>query len=94
MSKVELLEELIAIFRATAEAHHQAFIETGGVDPEWASWYAGHMEARLNGALRVRLTHEQIVDLLLRADTDHQHVAPGRDWAIFYAEYFLSEVSE
>lgn len=93
MSNAEVFHELQAIFRRAAQAHHEAFIATGGVDPEWASWYADYVQTQLDELLGVDLTRERVVDLLLRADADHQRVAPGRDWATFYGEYFLDEVT-
>ena len=52
----ERAQELADILREAGAAHHQAFIEVDGADPEWAPWYAGHIQERLNEALGRTLT--------------------------------------
>ena len=41
------VKQLAELFKQTGEAHHQAFLETDGEDPEWAIWYAGYLQDRL-----------------------------------------------
>jgi hypothetical protein len=44
---VDLHRQLEKLLRETGRAHHQAFIETNGVDPEWPLRYADNLsEAR------------------------------------------------
>jgi hypothetical protein len=69
-------------------------IEVDGADPEWASWYAWHIQERLNEVLGRTLTWEEIVDLLKAADRQHREMAAGREWAGFYAECFLAEMGD
>ena len=90
----ERARELADILREAGAAHHQAFIDVDGADPEWASWYAGHIQERLNEALGRTLTWEEIVDLLKAADRQHRETAADREWAGFYAEYFLAEMGD
>jgi hypothetical protein len=35
MSEADLGQQLEGLFRDVGEAHHQAYIETDGADPEW-----------------------------------------------------------
>ena len=90
----ERAQELADILREAGAAHHQAFIEVDGADPEWASWYAGHIQERLNEALGRTLTREEIVDLLKAADRQHRETAADMEWPVFYAECFLGQVGD
>ena len=55
------LEELL---REVREAHHQAYIETDGADPEWPLWYAEHLRERLGALLNASFTKSEFVYLL------------------------------
>ena len=90
----ERAQELADILREAGAAHHQAFIEVDGADPEWTSWYAGHIQERLDEALSRTLTREEIVDLLKVADRQHREMAVGKEWAGFYAECLLAEMGD
>ena len=39
----KLAQQLEELLRETGEAHHQAYIETDGADPEWPLWYADYL---------------------------------------------------
>ena len=43
----ELTRQLEELFREASEAHHQAYIETDGADPEWPLWYADYLRDKL-----------------------------------------------
>jgi hypothetical protein len=38
MTEADLTGQLEALFHEVAKAHHQAYIETDGADPEWPLW--------------------------------------------------------
>jgi hypothetical protein len=46
MTETDLAGQLEELFRETGEAHHQAYIETDGADPEWPLWYADYLRER------------------------------------------------
>ena len=46
---------------AAGRAHHQAFIETDGEDPEWPLWYASYLQAPLSSKLNHELSCLMIV---------------------------------
>jgi hypothetical protein len=84
-----LKERLADLFREAGKAHHEAFIETGGEDPEWPLWYAEYVLERLRELLDVGFTKSQLVYLLITASNEQQAKAPGADWAWYYARFFL-----
>ena len=43
MAAMDLTGQLEGLFREVGEAHHQAYIETDGADPEWPLWYAEYL---------------------------------------------------
>lgn len=76
------VEEVAALLRDTAQAHHEAFADVDGADPEWPLWYAEHLAPRLRELLQPELTVSELVHSLMLADEAH----PGdRDWAETYA---------
>lgn len=85
----ELAEELAQIFEATANAHHAAFVDTDGADPDWPMWYAEYLHERLKPKLQATFTLSELVYLLVAADRELGSVAPGAHWPTFYANYFI-----
>jgi len=65
MAESDLSTRLEGLFREVREAHHQAYIETDGSDPEWPLWYAEHLRERLGGLLNASLTKSELVYLLI-----------------------------
>jgi hypothetical protein len=88
MDDRELIKQLETLFRETGQAHHEAFVETGGEDPEWPLWYAQYALEKLQELLNVGLTKSQLVYLLIAASNEQQVRAPGADWARYYARFF------
>ncbi len=88
-SDAVLTRRLADLFRETGRAHHQAFIETDGDDPEWPLWYAEHLQGRLGRLLNRAFTKSEIVYFLVMADKEQSARAPGADWAAFYAMLLL-----
>lgn len=80
---------LSQLLRATAEAHHEAYLASDGVDPEWPIWYAGYLQAHLGGLLGPGVTRSELVELLRRAERAHADAADGSDWPLFYARVLL-----
>ncbi len=90
MGDPRLEQQLEDLFRKASEAHHQAFIETGGQDPDWPLWYADYALERLRALLDVPLSKSQLVYLLVAASNEQRGKAPGADWAR-YAARFLAQ---
>ncbi len=86
---VALRNDLVDVFQETGHAHHTAFSETDGVDPEWPIWYAEHLQAPLTDALQTPFTKSQLIYCVMDADFEHQARAPESAWQEFYAEQFI-----
>ncbi|NDJ59995.1 MAG: hypothetical protein GYB67_02655 [Chloroflexi bacterium] len=83
------LDQIAALFRETAAAHHQAYIETDGDDPEWPLWYAEYMRNKLAALLDAKFTKSELVYLLVRLDKEQQLEAPGANWPRYYADWLV-----
>ncbi len=90
MNGVSRLDELTDLLEATGEAHHAAFAETDGGDPEWASWYAAYLQAHLGDRLGRWLTRSELTYLLIRAE--REATAGDEPWSRAYARTILDEV--
>lgn len=84
-----LISELTDLFLATGHAHHAAFIDTDGVDPEWPLWYADYLLDKLPPKLGAQMTKSEIVYMLVYADRHLKMNAPGANWPGYYARLFV-----
>jgi hypothetical protein len=84
---------LVDLFREVRPAHHQAYLETDGDDPEWPLWYAQYLQPKLAQVLKAEPTISELVYLLVRADREHRQKAPQSDWVQFYADSFVENYS-
>lgn len=85
ISKQELAELLVE----TGQAHHEAYRESDGVDPEWAGWYAPYLQAKLGHRLGRRPTRSELTYLLIKAERAHAALDDGSPWAVYYADVLL-----
>ncbi|HLW37688.1 MAG TPA: hypothetical protein VKR99_04615 [Candidatus Eremiobacteraceae bacterium] len=84
-------KQLAALLQQTAEDHHVAYKATDGVDPDWSIWYAGRLlECGIERLLDATLLKSDLIYLLVAADKQINHDAPGARWEQWYAEFFLS----
>lgn len=83
-------EEVTALFREAGEAHHAAYIETDGADPDWPIWYADYLQPRLSAALNAKFTKSELVYLLVSLDREAQRQAPGANWHTYYARALVA----
>jgi hypothetical protein len=90
MTEMDLAQKLERLFREAGKAHHQAYIETDGADPEWPLWYADYLRERLGALLDASFTRSELVYLLLRVANEQPLNAPGANWARYYARFFIS----
>ena len=90
---VEIVERLAAVLAAAGPAHHAAYIETDGDDPEWPIWYANHVADDVRRILeRPDLTVSRLVWAFVDTDQAHRREAPDVAWPTFYAERFTAEL--
>jgi hypothetical protein len=89
MTEANLNQQLQELFREVGEAHHQAYIETDGADPEWPLWYANFLQGRLHSLLHASFTKSELVYLLILVANEQPLRAPGADWPNYYAKFFI-----
>lgn len=89
MDETKLATQIENLLRETGEAHHQAFIDTDGYDPDWPIWYAGHMLEQLRSLLDATFTQSELTYLLIRVANEQPLEAPGANWARYYATFFI-----
>ena len=86
----EIKARLVALLREAGPAHHEAYIETDGDDPDWPIWYAEYLLDRLNALLDATLTKTQLIALLIELDQLQRSEDPVADWPVFYAEQIMA----
>jgi hypothetical protein len=84
-------DQLADLLKRTGDAHHAAYEATGGTDPEWASWYSGHLQALLGDGLGRSITRSEIVYLLWKAQKDQDSSGSTEPWPDYYAALILAE---
>lgn len=86
---------LQAVLQAAGPAHHAAFIETDGEDPEWPLWYAEYLIEEIRNLLsRPDLTTSRLVWALVAADDAYTAERSALPWQEFYAHRFMSELAD
>ena len=80
--------ELSRLLAATARAHHEA---TGGINDDWAAWYADHLVGDIDPFVGFSPSAQQVREWLVTADERHRAQAPDDRWPPFYARYILEE---
>ena len=83
------IKKLAALFVETGRAHHQAYIETDGADPDWAIWYADYLHDKLPNHIGATLTKSEIIYQLMRMSYVQAQDAPSADWGRYYARFLL-----
>ena len=77
--------DLERLFRDAGAAHHQAYLETDGADPEWPLWYAQHLFPSLSPLIE-GLTQSELVYHLVTWDKEMRATGEGRPWPTVYAQ--------
>lgn len=85
----EKKEAIVALLTETSEAHHQAFADTDGEDPEWPMWYTDFMIAKLSELLHATLTRSELICVLLNLSRLQPVEAPDVLWQAYYADYMI-----
>jgi hypothetical protein len=87
----DVTAQLEAIFQEVGKKHHEAFLETNGVDPEWPLCYADWLVDKLPPLLRTDLTKSELVYLLVHLSREQPHQSPDMPWSRYYAEFFARQ---
>jgi hypothetical protein len=81
-------QQLAALFRETGLAHHRAFADTNGDDPDWPDWYAQYLLPRLQELLGRPFDLQTVARDLRAMDADHRGTDAHEPWPEFYARSF------
>jgi hypothetical protein len=87
---VEALADLIS---KTGHAHHEAFVESNAVHPEWPEWYAGYLQSKVWDRMGRIVTRSEWTYWLVGADKAYNAAGKPGDWPMFYARYILDNFS-
>jgi hypothetical protein len=87
MSDAEARGELVGYLVATAKAHHKA---TGGVNPQWAEWYADYLITDVNRVLNADMRVDDLTEWLIGADRRYHEEGPELSWPKAYASWLLT----
>ena len=79
---------LTRLLAATARAHHEA---TGGVNHDWADWYAKRLLGEIDDYVGFSPDAATIAGWLAAADARQKAADPDGRWPPFYARYILEE---
>lgn len=82
--------ELAALFVETGKRHHEAYIESDGVDVEWPLFYAGYLQARLWDSLGVVLTRSELIHVMVASDLAIQSAGADASWPEVYSDAVIS----
>ena len=64
------------LLKEAGEAHHQAYIDADGPDPDWPMWYAGYLRDRLASRLKAPFTQSELVYLLCALHREEPPATP------------------
>lgn len=82
--------ELAELITAAGHAHHRAYLDSDGVDPDWPMYYAGYLEAHLGDRLGRRASRSELTYLLVKAQREHDALDDGSPFAEYYASVVLA----
>jgi NAD(P)H-hydrate epimerase len=82
--------DLAELFRTASQAHHDAFVETDGADPDWPEWYSKYLALPLSHRLGTTLPPDMIAVALRTVEKEMRGLAPGSEWTEYYAHWFLA----
>ena len=87
ISDTEPRSELVGYLITTAKAHHEA---TGGVNPQWAEWYAERLVGDVNRVLNAEMSVDELAEWLIGADRRYREEGPELSWPKAYASWLLA----
>ena len=83
-------DTLAKILGSAGKAHHQAFIEVDGHDPEWPQWYAQFLLSETKFSHYVpKVDESTLAHLLEMLDHQYKSESPKQRWPHYYASKLL-----
>ena len=92
MAHKKLAATLEKLFHRVGKAHHRAFRDSAGEDPEWPMWYAEHLHGELVNLLDLELSKSKLIYLLVVAEKKQSKKKPKGDWPKYYANFMLKRL--
>lgn len=87
MEKINVSQKIEELLSETSKEHHQAFLETNGLDPEWPMWYAGYLKEKLSTLLNIEITKSELIFLLITAENKKAKSTSKKSWQKYYADF-------
>jgi glutaredoxin len=82
----EFRDGVAELLAQIGRAHHEAFADTDGVDPEWPIWYADYARDKFADQFGLEFTRSQLIYCFMKADIEHKARSPESNWSDFYAD--------
>lgn len=82
---------LARLLADTARAHHEA---TGGVNADWARWYAERMTGDIDEFVGYSPPVETVEQWLIAADEQYRAEEREERWPPYYARLFIEEYAD
>lgn len=83
------MEQIANLLQEAGKAHHSAFAEVNGDDPDWPLWYAQYVREPLSSFLGHSFTLSELAHWFLVLDRHYAAVKPDTPWFHFYAQYLV-----
>ena len=80
--------EVGVVLREVGSAHHAAFADTGGDDPQWSEWYAHKLAGPLSRIIGIDLTAPVVAHHLEAVEREQARSAFDSLWPEYYAMWF------
>ena len=86
---IEHRNNLAELLQEAGHAHHAAFADTDGADPDWSIWYADYLKEPFAQRFDMNFHRSQLVYCLMNANFEHEARSPDSDWPVFYADELI-----
>lgn len=85
------LEQVAELLLQTGKAHHAAYFDVDGHDPDWPLWYAESLHPRLPELLGEELTNSELVYLMIDLDRHYRAEESDSQWYIYFARKLVEQ---
>lgn len=82
-------QKISKLLLETGQAHHSAFFEVDGEDPEWPIWYADFTYEQMTEFLQNNFTKSEFIYALVHLSKVQPQEAPNTPWSDYYASFLV-----
>jgi len=86
---IEHRDNLAELLQEAGHAHHAAFGDIDGADPDWPIWYADYLKEPFAQRFDMKFHRSQLIYCLMDADYERQVRSPDSNWPEFYADELI-----